>query len=971
MAGPAGLEALSPSAARAVQLARAATSFRLARRRGPQVTESPSPTSGTIHGATIDAEVGPEDLLVGVLLAHPDAAGEGRVLLHHFGLTARDVLPADYPAVDFADLARHAAGLPEAVDRSGLVEIEAVLDNARSLGEGTARLAHVLAALLNLGPPLRWSEALAARGAEWTTVLDSYRRWLAAEPSEGRGVAGERLRGWLEGQNPRRPVDVPRFASDQIDAGRDLVGIQSEADAFAYLIASVDLTPPLAIGLFGDWGSGKSFLMQAIDRRLDTLTASVADDAQSQVRVWKSIDRIEFNAWEYVQGNLWAGLLERIFAALGTFRPQLVEARRRPVEREVAVANRTISDVEVRLEQAERNIGPAEQAVTRAGQRVEDARQEAERRADDARAATAQDEARRALRRLWGWLPVLLLGRRGGDFVTALEQARAELARGRVLTGAYWRNPLHVVLIWLGAMLVPAVAWLLSGWGAGPGASMLGGLAMLVPLVTSTLTVATRWGRERLDDLEAAEAAVQEEFQRPVREQEAALAAARRHLEEVGAQYRAVRDERQQAEQERDRLEAALERLTPERILVEFADQRSAEYAGRLGLLAQVRRDLLAVESAVLASNERLRAEPSTAAGETAAGEAAAGEAAAGEAAADGGAPRQVPNRIVLYIDDLDRCPPDTVLEVLEAVHLLLSFRMFVVVVAVDSRWLTSALTDRLIALRSDAHGENGDGQDRATPKDYLEKIFQLPFWVQPVPPAGRGQLLHGLLADSVRYEGDGPDEVGAAGDGLALTDREREAVEAMLVRHGAEVRLDTSPLTLSPSDLAFLEGLAVLLGDTPRRIKRFVNTCQLLYAMAPPLNPHGSPSERHVIALVSAISEGLPGVAARWLPDLTRCGASVPDRSPTDAALGATTLLTHATALPELAGPAEAGVPMGEPMGVPTAERARLLGWLEANPGWKSVTLAQLDVRLDMIRRLRFDRPREPQRRTRRTRAS
>ncbi len=48
--------------------------------------------------------------------------------------------------------------------------------------------------------------------------------------------------------------------------------------------------------------------------------------------------------------------------------------------------------------------------------------------------------------------------------------------------------------------------------------------------------------------------------------------------------------------------------------------------------------------------------------------------------------------RIVLYIDDLDRCPPRRVVEVLEAVHLMLALDLFVVVVAVDARWLIRSL---------------------------------------------------------------------------------------------------------------------------------------------------------------------------------------------------------------------------------------------------------------------------------------
>ncbi|NVZ67503.1 hypothetical protein HX867_35930, partial [Pseudomonas gingeri] len=48
--------------------------------------------------------------------------------------------------------------------------------------------------------------------------------------------------------------------------------------------------------------------------------------------------------------------------------------------------------------------------------------------------------------------------------------------------------------------------------------------------------------------------------------------------------------------------------------------------------------------------------------------------------------------RIVIYIDDLDRCPPEKVVDVLQAVHLLLTFPIFVVMVAVDVRWVSNAL---------------------------------------------------------------------------------------------------------------------------------------------------------------------------------------------------------------------------------------------------------------------------------------
>ena len=70
-----------------------------------------------------------------------------------------------------------------------------------------------------------------------------------------------------------------------------------------------------------------------------------------------------------------------------------------------------------------------------------------------------------------------------------------------------------------------------------------------------------------------------------------------------------------------------------------------------------------------------------------------------------------VVNRIILYIDDLDRCPPEKVVDVLRAIHLLLAFRLFVVVVAVDARWMKRSLKDRFSLML----GAPGTVQQRPT----------------------------------------------------------------------------------------------------------------------------------------------------------------------------------------------------------------------------------------------------------------
>lgn len=108
--------------------------------------------------------------------------------------------------------------------------------------------------------------------------------------------------------------------------------------------------------------------------------------------------------------------------------------------------------------------------------------------------------------------------------------------------------------------------------------------------------------------------------------------------------------------------------------------------------------------------------------------------------------------RIVLYIDDLDRCPPHRVVEVLEAIHLMLALELFVVVVAVDARWLIRCLnhhyrelftqTTDLIANSHELPAHEGT----TSPIDFLDKIFQIPYALAPPTPAAFASYLRSLL---------------------------------------------------------------------------------------------------------------------------------------------------------------------------------------------------------------------------------
>lgn len=81
--------------------------------------------------------------------------------------------------------------------------------------------------------------------------------------------------------------------------------------------------------------------------------------------------------------------------------------------------------------------------------------------------------------------------------------------------------------------------------------------------------------------------------------------------------------------------------------------------------------------------------------------------------------------RIIVLVDDLDRCSPDGVVNVLEAIHVLTDVNGFVFILALDYDYLTSAISEKY------------EGID---PDRFIEKIVQVPFHI-PRPELGKEAL--------------------------------------------------------------------------------------------------------------------------------------------------------------------------------------------------------------------------------------
>ena len=213
-------------------------------------------------------------------------------------------------------------------------------------------------------------------------------------------------------------------------------------------------------------------------------------------------------------------------------------------------------------------------------------------------------------------------------------------------------------------------------------------------------------------------------------------------------------------------------------------------------------------------------------------------------------------DRIVVYIDDLDRCPPGRVVDMLEAIHLLLAVELFVVVVAVDPRWLLQALHSHYRdQLSGPADGTTVADDERAlwrpSAVQYLEKIFQVVLTLPPLATGGYVTLVDSLINPQDKTSRTDPRP---AGDGQ----KHPEAAPAVPVtgRHtdddiqpdGQQEDADlgtgpvdlpvpriverSDPLAFSGDEQRLLHLLGPPMITTPRAAKRLANSYGLLAAL-------------------------------------------------------------------------------------------------------------------------------------------
>ena len=684
-------------------------------------------------------------------------------------------------------------------------------------------------------------------------VIDRFQRNLAISLSAILSIpdnpAGKQLLSQLnttgakENANVRKAI-IAGLISDS-ETGDDYLEIMQDVNAFARVIAAKSFEPPLAIALFGKWGSGKSFFMGKLKEQIIDLS-----ETKTQGIYCKGIVHIHFNAWSYVDSNLWASIVTKIFEELNEYISENSKSNdeKQAIEKQLT-EQLSIAKEEIGLLQNKKN------AVVGQIQSLKQKRKHIAEKLDDkinkVKTATVWKVIDNANKEFNAKTKILNALKANDSYLKSEDELK------RIIPEKYWSNPektyqlaksRHTFLkeffrrdkiwtnvLWLGGILLliffsPVLLQLLS--------IQISKTDFLIPqaLLSLLITGGTVWRRAEtvyhdLQPLVASFWNVKENHEKKIKEaistfrqEEKALTL---EIEKGKSEVLLIEEQIQKAETIKADLEYRINHAFATEALYSFIDRRSKseDYKKHLGIISIIRKDFEILNSLFSDHNqetEKIRN-------------------AANEFKSKFKKPLE---RIVLYIDDLDRCPEENVVQVLEAVNLLMAFPLFVVVVGVDERWVKNALLKKhaiQFTGKLDGYADNGTGLELIEPSNYLEKIFQIPFHLNDAKDASVKKMI-GELARSkaqskatIEADNNAPKESTSIGKGAASGESTANHASTLNQSNNNqdEHRLidKAETLVITDDEIALMQDMSEIIGNNPRAIKRFVNIYRIVKA--------------------------------------------------------------------------------------------------------------------------------------------
>lgn len=653
---------------------------------------------------------------------------------------------------------------------------------------------------------------------------------------------------------------IPTYSADNAKELKDELGFEYDVAALASVMAYKEMQPPLAVGLFGNWGTGKSFFMNKLKEQVTALEKHPSGMFCGRVL------QIEFNSWHYSDSNLWASLVTKIFDELQK------HGKKYPTELNKLLANLN-STKEQLQETTDKNLHiEREIEILKEKKRIFDEQVEIE----------VQELSPLSFKEILNGVlkdekvqqdinNIKAFGKEYGIDIHQQKDIEANISKlygfgDRIIESAklIWHfRKLRVALLLLSVLAFAALVYFvlpdLAGLNQFLTAASKAILSLLAIISAAAVALKPAMHRlsgilERLKSLKKTVNELQEDARSKFEEKKKAH---EDKLEEAKAKSESLKIKIGLLEIDKQKIEKSLDDIATGKTIIRFIESRVSEarYVNSLGIISWVRKDFEQLNQHFLDQKELQTL--------------------------DQKAKEFHLDRIILYIDDLDRCNESIVLRVLEAIHLLLAFPLFVVVVGVDPRWVNRALMKKYEHFLD--NGNNTEGEHMhppATSYDYLEKIFQIPFALKPINHQGKANIIRAQLG--LKIQPASPQASAAATpENRPQDDTQPTPLDGQVPLSGAvplggtqvpiptaapaQKKVDIKTLQVEPYEMEFMEEISFLIGDSPRTVKRFINMYRIIRTHKTfnqrVAKTHNT-EEHYAIILLLAFITGLPKLA-------------------------------------------------------------------------------------------------------------
>jgi hypothetical protein len=671
---------------------------------------------------------------------------------------------------------------------------------------------------------------------------------------------------------------------------KDLLNLSRDVRAIANLVSMKSTVPPLSIGLFGKWGSGKTFFMNQIKKEINNRLKKIHDselENKSNEYFCNNIVQIEFNAWHYMDTNLWASLVTHIFEMIAFYisngrnfeKGDCIKLEMESLYKKLQTSKEAYEKNKSNLDIIQERIKKIKDKIAKKEHEILDLKSinsEARKKI----ISNLKEEAKKEEEYF-----EVEIGKIDEikDFCQEAKKIKKVTSIISNTLKAYWQDKtvLFKSLV-CSLFLVLATVYfipMLTEGAHGLLKLIVMGVIDIVPMLIPFKYAASKFNKYSDYIISLSE------------KQEQTILSEERKLEKEKIEIESSLTKQQQ---KIDCLQNEIQDIKSGRYLSKFIESRinSKIYSEQLGIINVIRRDFDSLSDYIKSIENNRRDNSKTPKKETknedileksnlilkeeilkskiqndtkdkiAAIEReevkSKDEVASSlesqisdenkETDKNEGNEKYPVDRIVLYIDDLDRCSPKRVVEVLQAVHLLLSFELFVVILAVDTRWVSKCLQmEYKNMFQEELNNTIQKEVNLASTFDYLEKIIQIPVKINDMEDIEKENYIKGLfnlkkkINDNTHSDSKKPKILQSKNFKKDVSDMDGvESVEVIDDREDTEnennssnelLEVEYDELIISEEEEKDIFLFLPILGNTPRTLKRFVNTYRLLKA--------------------------------------------------------------------------------------------------------------------------------------------